>query len=302
MSIQPQLTPKMRSILIDWLIELSEHFSFGPSTLHLAVTLVDRVLASEHDTDEDDGTKDTRCYVIPRDRFQLLGATCVWMACKVQEKSAPKASEIAYVSDHIYSTEQIKRMERRICNALNFDLFGAPTPHQFLFEFLRASLVGCPGIGEASSSVFRDMAHYLLELGRMPYAPTLRNPSLLAAAAVYLARLTLGVPRTLEAIHAAQSNTAGGAASGAAGGKPGRNHNNQNNNHNNHTRYYWTPTLEHYTGYKAEELRETVLELHKYHMAAETSGLKATFNKYKLKKYHRVALKTVLPVGELGFP
>lgn len=363
MSVQPNLTPKMRSILVDWLIELSEHFSFESSTLHLAVTMVDRVLASgrslhggdgddeqrrsrrrprsssqtfslgstsvstltkdshnnnydsEVDTDEEEvdndnededeeGSKDTHCYLIPRDRFQLLGATCVWLACKVKEISPPKAKEIAYVSDHIYTVEQIKTMERRVCNALNFTFFEAPTPHHFLFEFMRASFAqesaaststctttctnsttgacscGCrrclipaaaTGVGLAIDSVFRDMAHYLLELGRLPYGPTGRKPSLLAAAVVYLTRVTLGIPR-----RAVPSSSSDGDA-------------------------YWTPTLEYYTGYAKSDLFDTVLELHAYHMAAETSNLKAVFSKYKTKRFHRVALKTVVLREDLGF-
>ena len=360
MSIQPQLTPKMRSILVDWLIELSDHFSFGSSTLHLAVTLVDRVLASgkflEHhnistteqrcaksrsiaakdtkhnssiydyfesdyseaddensyeDNEEDNKSRDTRCYIIPRDRFQLLGATCVWLACKIKESAPPKAREIAYVADHIYSIEQITRMERRVCNALNFSFFEAPTPHQFLFEYMRASLAGftsnlrednlpignnirCKldtttasdtGILYATESVFRDMVHYLLELGRLPYGPTGRNPSLLAAAAVYLARVTLGIPRAL--INADHSTTS--ALS------------NTSQSEWILDSYYWTPTLKHYTGYTRKHLKETVMEIHEYHKAAESSALKAVFTKYKSKKYHRVALKTVVRVEDLGF-
>jgi len=446
MSIQPQLTPKMRSILVDWMIELSEHFSFSSLTLHLAITMVDRVLASgrfwkdqnnndanrntntnsntnaknktsssatkntaknsnsnsntstierrrtrshtfssrddshdtnannnksdsdQHETEDDDDTvndddddiddddeddsksKDTRCYVIPRNRFQLLGATCVWLACKVQEITPPKASEIAYVSDHIYNTDQIIRMERRVCNALDFNFFTAPTPHQFLFEFTRASLVGCcprhvqqlkqqqnqlvektgntatatvsanatacacgcrrcripaayVGVGLATNSIFRDMVHYLLELGRLPYGPACRNPSLLAAAAVYLARVTLGIPRTLEATTKATTIEKSSSSSSVAGATAcGDGDDSDGNNNSKSSNYYnWTPTLQHYTGYKMAELRETVLEIHGYLMAAETSGLKATFNKYKSKKYHRVALKTVLRAEELGF-
>ena len=364
MSVQPNLTPKMRSILVDWLIELSEHFSFESSTLHLAVTMVDRVLASgrslhggdgddeqrrsvsrrrprsssqtfslgstsvstltkdshnnnydsDVDTDEEEddndnededeeGSKDTHCYLIPRDRFQLLGATCVWLACKVKEISPPKAKEIAYVSDHIYTVEQIKTMERRVCNALNFTFFEAPTPHHFLFEFMRASFAqesaaststttatctnsttgacscGCrrclipaaaTGVGLAIDSVFRDMAHYLLELGRLPYGPTGRKPSLLAAAVVYLTRVTLGIPRRLPSSSSDRDA-------------------------------YWTPTLEYYTGYAKSDLFDTVLELHAYHMAAETSNLKAVFSKYKTKRFHRVALKTVVLREDLGF-
>jgi hypothetical protein len=353
MSIQPQLTPKMRSILVDWLIELSEHFSFGPATLHLAVTMVDRVLASgrlleqqnsssterhrrssnflsthddyddsdsyfsesdnesNHDeSEEDNESKDTRCYMIPRDRFQLLGATCVWLACKVEETTPPKAREIAYVSDHIYSVEQITRMERRICNALNFTFFEAPTPHQFLFEFMRASLVGCApeqqerkwasipaaatGVGLATDSIFRDMVHYLLELGRLPYGPTGRNPSLLAAAAVYLARVTLGIPRALK--DAAESASAVSNSPTLASPSDS-----DSDSSLDPFSYNWTPTLKYYTGYTQSDLRDTVTEIHEYHMAAESSALKAVFNKYKVKKFHRVAHKTVVRVEDLGF-
>lgn len=79
----------MRSILVDWIIELSEHFNFGPTTLHLAVTLVDKVLAcgplrldddseDEGDSDEEDESKTTN-FLISRERFQLLGAACTWV-------------------------------------------------------------------------------------------------------------------------------------------------------------------------------------------------------------------------------
>ena len=109
---------------------------------------------------------------------------------------------------------------------------------------------------------------YMLELGRIPYAPVTKKPSLLAASAVYLARIILGVRSddvTLD--------------------HQGR----------------WTRTLQYYTGYKKSDLKETVLAIHKYHLAAEESTLKSVFSKYKSKKYNRVALKTVPSVEDLGF-
>lgn len=270
----------------------------------------------EDDEDFDNSSKSTRCYIIPRDRFQLLGATCVWMACKIQEITPPKSSEIKYVSDHIYSKQQITRMERRVCNALNFSFFKAPTPHQFLYEYMRASLAECVseqtwpvlsrsfaktsaipgsaiGVRFATHSVFRDMTHYLLELGRLPYGPTGRNPSLLAAAAVYLARVTLGIPAALKnATESAASITSNSTYLSSFS---------ESVRDLTSVSYYWTPTLEYYTGYKQRDLRETVFEIHEYQMAAESSNLRAVFNKYKSKSYHRVALKTVVRVEDLGF-
>ena len=264
---QPDLTPKMRSILVDWIIELSEHFNFGPTTLHLAVTLTDKVLAcgplsmtedsdgDESESDDEDESK-TNCFLISRERFQLLGAACTWIACKIEELNPPGVDDFAYVSDNIYTTTQIKRMERRICKALNF-CFWHQTPYPYSYEFIRASHE-CPKPDCSSSSLFNNMVLYLLELGRLPYSPVTKKPSLLAASAVYLARITLG-------------------------------------------RHEWTPTLEYYTGYSKSELQETVLAIHSYHLAAEESSLKSVFVKYKSKKYQRVALKTVPREEDLGF-
>lgn len=274
---QPELTPKMRAILVDWIIELSEHFGFGPSALHLAVTLVDKVLAcgplSMYDDDDDDagfedGESKTNCFLISRDRFQLLGAACTWLACKVEEMNPPSVSEIAYVSDNIYSTEQIKRMERRICNALNFSVIHQ-TPYPYVYEFIRASRE-CPKptCHADSSPLFSNMVMYLLELGRLPYSPVTKKPSLLAASAVYVARVTLGI-RSKDLSLDPQGR--------------------------------WTRTLQYYTGYTRDELRDTVLALHGYHQAAEDSTLKSVFAKFRTKKYLRVALKTVPRLQDLGF-
>jgi cyclin A len=295
---QDDLTPKMRAILVDWLIELSEHFNFSNATLHVAITMADRVLASgglgddrtnnggydsedEYADDDDDASQTSQCFVIPRDRYQLLGATCVWLACKVMETTAPKAKQIAYVSDNIYDIHQIKTMERRICNALGFAFFQEPTPYQFMIEFLRASHEGdlgqqrpCPhgycGIIPVTKSVLVDTANYLLELGRIPFGPATEKPSLLAASAVYLARVTLGI-RSKQPDLACDPNG------------------------------YWTPTLEYYSGYSKQDLKETVSIIHAYQVGAEGSNLKSTYAKYRPKKYNRVAIKTAVLKENLGF-
>ena len=93
---------------------------------------------SNEDSDYDDGESKTNCFLFSRERFQLLGASCIWLSCKIEELSPLSVSEIAYVSDNIYMTEQIKRMEWLICKALNFSL-SQQTPYPYIFEFMRAS-------------------------------------------------------------------------------------------------------------------------------------------------------------------
>ena len=69
MSSQPDITPAMRTILVDWLIEVQENFELFHETLYLAVRLTDRYLA----------LKD-----IKREYLQLVGATAMLIAAKFE--------------------------------------------------------------------------------------------------------------------------------------------------------------------------------------------------------------------------
>merc|ERR1711865_920627 len=58
MDMQTDLTPKMRTILMDWLIEVHMKYRLRSETLHLCVNLIDRILAK---------------MPIARKRLQLIG-------------------------------------------------------------------------------------------------------------------------------------------------------------------------------------------------------------------------------------
>lgn len=45
MSTQKHITDQMRSILVDWLIDVSVHFEVMGETLHYAVNYIDRTLS-----------------------------------------------------------------------------------------------------------------------------------------------------------------------------------------------------------------------------------------------------------------
>jgi len=45
MSRQSEVTPSMRAVLVDWLVEVQENFELNHETLYLAVRLVDHYLA-----------------------------------------------------------------------------------------------------------------------------------------------------------------------------------------------------------------------------------------------------------------
>ena len=78
---QPELTTKMRAILVDWLIELSVEYELHQNTVHLAVALVDKALdcgVSDEDylyptQETTDSNESTERFLVTRDMFQCLG-------------------------------------------------------------------------------------------------------------------------------------------------------------------------------------------------------------------------------------
>lgn len=73
MERQPELAPKMRGILVDWIIELSEEYKLCPTTVHLAISLVDKTLACTPLFSDGSEEKVKKGYYIPRDLLQCLG-------------------------------------------------------------------------------------------------------------------------------------------------------------------------------------------------------------------------------------
>lgn len=70
MGSQPDINPKMRSILIDWLIEVHRKFELTPETLYLTINIVDRYLSVK---------------TIPRKELQLVGISAMLLASKYEE-------------------------------------------------------------------------------------------------------------------------------------------------------------------------------------------------------------------------
>ena len=118
-SIQKEINSKMRSILIDWLIDVHFKFGFTDETLFLTISIIDRYLSLSQ---------------ISRSNFQLLGITALLIACKHEEIDLPKIDDFIYITDNAYIKEQVIKMEYDILNKLNFS-FLYPSPIKF-FEYL----------------------------------------------------------------------------------------------------------------------------------------------------------------------
>ncbi|KAM9340221.1 G1/S-specific cyclin-E2-like [Symphorus nematophorus] len=104
----PRIQPKMRSILLDWLIEVSEAYTLHRQTFYLAQDYFDRFMLTQNNID--------------KGMLQLIGITCLFIAAKMEEASPPKLSEMAYVTAGTYYEDEILQMELIILKGLNWNL------------------------------------------------------------------------------------------------------------------------------------------------------------------------------------
>ncbi|XP_067888912.1 cyclin-A1 isoform X2 [Heterodontus francisci] len=167
MKKQPDITPSMRSILVDWLVEVSEEYSLQTETLYLAINYLDRFLS---------------CMSVLRGKLQLVGTAAMLVASKYEEIYPPEIDEFVYITDDTYTKKQLLRMEHLLLKVLSFDM-TVPTVNQFLTQFLKEE-----GIGGQMGT----LAMYIAELSLLEADVCLKyTPSLMAAAAFCLANYTI---------------------------------------------------------------------------------------------------------------
>ncbi|XP_070702691.1 G1/S-specific cyclin-E2-like isoform X2 [Pempheris klunzingeri] len=104
----PTIQPRMRSILLDWLIEVSEAYTLHRQTFYLAQDYFDRFMLTQDN--------------IEKGMLQLIGITCLFIASKIEEACPPKLFQMAYVTAGTYCENEILQMELIILKALNWSL------------------------------------------------------------------------------------------------------------------------------------------------------------------------------------
>nr|GMC87650.1 G2/mitotic-specific cyclin C13-1-like [Ipomoea batatas] len=147
--VQNDLTPNMRFVLVDWLVEVAEEYRLVADTLYLAVSHIDRFLSF---------------HTLNRKKLQLLGVSSMLVASKYEEIHPPHVEDFVYITDNTFTKEEVVLMEGELLKFLDFEI-GNPTTKTFL--------------------------SYLAELSLLDYYCVRFLPSLIAAAAIFLARLII---------------------------------------------------------------------------------------------------------------
>lgn len=167
MEMQADLTPKMRTILIDWLVEVHMKYKLRSETLHLAVNLIDRHL--------------TRSTVM-RKKLQLVGVVAMFIASKFEEINPPELHDWVYITDKAYTKEDVLVMECTMLTALSFQIV-VPTAAHFFPGLVAAN--GC-------NDVHSQLAQYIIELALMEIRMIQYPPSHTVSAALLLSNEILG--------------------------------------------------------------------------------------------------------------
>nr|XP_027106042.1 putative cyclin-A3-1 isoform X1 [Coffea arabica] len=261
--VQKDITPTMREILVDWLVEVVDEYKLVSDTLYLTVNYIDRFLSS---------------HALSRTKLQLLGVSSMLVAAyahlnlissfflpphclgqslplpwlisfvcsncrKFEEITPPHIEDCCYITDNTYTREEVVAMESNILMFLNFNTSN-PTAKSFLRTFTKAA----QEISTFSNLQFEFLACYLAELSLLDYICVRFLPSMIAASAIFLARFTM-----LPSIHP------------------------------------WSLALQRYTGYKASDLKECILAINDLQLNRRPTSAQALREKYMQNKFKRVA-------------
>jgi cyclin B len=197
METQPHINERMRSILVDWLIEVHLKFKLVPETLYLTINLIDRYLQLKE---------------VSRPKLQLVGVTSLLIASKYEEIYPPELRDLVYICDRAYTRSdvslrivtcisfpfntspthkqlplfsqptQIIEMEENILKTLEYQI-TIPSAHAFLVRFLKAA--------HADKKIVQ-LSCYILDGTLQSFNLLHYLPSQLAAAAVFIARRSIG--------------------------------------------------------------------------------------------------------------
>jgi len=254
-AIQPNISQRMRAILVDWLVDIHHKMKCDPTVLYLTVQILDRFLAAD-------------VKKASKKNLQLIGTSAFLIASKYEQIYPAPICDLVYVCDRIYTEDdvsmyarkhfdsldentsnicfllyslQIISMETTILKALNYQI-SLPTSHSFLLRFLNAAHAD-------RKLVF--LTQYLLETSLHSYKLVVKyTPSQLAAATILIGRVAIG----------------------------------RNN---------WSPTLVKYAEYSEEDIIPIARDLMEENKKLRF-GLTAVKRKYSRDKYLKVA-SAVLP-------
>ena len=161
MKNQKEINDQMRSILVDWIIDVHHKFGFTDETLFMTILIIDRYCSIEQ---------------VTRIKYQCLGITALMIACKHEEINVPKVEDFIYITDNAYTKDEVFQMENDVLSKLHFSLLY-PSPIKF-YEYLSLHF--------NFSKKYHMLGKYLMESFLLDLKYIKYKPSIISCACTYI--------------------------------------------------------------------------------------------------------------------
>ncbi|KAL5960527.1 G2/mitotic-specific cyclin-B2 [Taenia solium] len=158
------LTPRMRHILVDWMVQVHQGYKLTTETLFLALRLLDRYVYKSANQ-------------VSRQIFQLLGVTALHIASKFVEIFPPDISDYSSLTEGCFDASDIAVCEQMILKGMDF-FINIPCPLFFLRRLSKSLGV---------DSLVHNLSKYFLELAFQEYELAHLSANFLSTVALCLA-------------------------------------------------------------------------------------------------------------------
>merc|ERR1712226_1222383 len=173
-----RITPDMRKIVADWMLEVIQEQNSQPEVFCLAMNIMDRFLSQ---------------MAVQKFQMQLLGAVCILIASKIREPCPIPGKSLIIYTDYSITAEELKEWELFVLYQMQWEL-SAITPLDYLDHAIpRLDLENHVDVEE-----LRRRTETILVLAATDYQFTYHSPSLMAASAIFTALQSLSSPDATE--------------------------------------------------------------------------------------------------------
>lgn len=177
MDLQPEITWHMRACLVEFLIEVHLNFQLRPETLYLTCNIVDRYVSRR---------------VVYKKHYQLVGCAALWIAAKFEDtkERVPTLRDLCEICRDEYDESAFIQMEGHVLATIAWRV-GHPSAE----AWLRLLAIDHLPFEESQT---QHIARFLMEITLFYREFLGYPPSVVAQAALLLARYTLGLPRRVR--------------------------------------------------------------------------------------------------------
>uniref|UniRef100_A0A2A4J6D0 Uncharacterized protein n=1 Tax=Heliothis virescens TaxID=7102 RepID=A0A2A4J6D0_HELVI len=182
-TVQAEVTPHMRRLVAEWMLEVCEDQGCQEEVFPLAISYLDRFLST--------------C-AVSKSQVQLLGTACLLLASKLREpgsRALPAELLVFYTANSITLTD-LCSWELLVLSKLKWDVAGV-TAH----DFLPLLLSRLPLRGLVNTEMVHRHAQTFISLAARDYEFTLYSASTLASCSIAAALRGLGLDGHLARLH-----------------------------------------------------------------------------------------------------